>query len=60
MSLGSLQHDGLLTFKFDSDANDWDVNLYSQLVQVLSGAVVSKDAKSILECVLCLCGYSLI
>jgi hypothetical protein len=60
VSIGSPQDDGFLTFKFDSDANDWNAKLYSELVQVLLGALVSKDAKSILECVLYQCGYSLI
>jgi hypothetical protein len=60
ISIGSPHDDGRLTFKFDPVANDWDEKLYSELVQVLSVALISKARKSTLECVLYLYGYSLI
>lgn len=47
--LGSPNPEGLLTFKFNLNTSDWDEKLYSELVQVLLGALVSKDQKSILD-----------
>ncbi|KAI9465452.1 hypothetical protein BJY52DRAFT_1244097 [Lactarius psammicola] len=47
--LGSNDADGFLTFKFDTVVSDWDPRLYSELVQVLLGALGSKDEKSILD-----------
>ncbi|KAF8270824.1 hypothetical protein EI94DRAFT_1721987 [Lactarius quietus] len=47
--LGSDHEDGLLTFKFDSDASDWDEKLYGNLVHVLSGALGLKAGKSTLD-----------
>ena len=50
--LGSSYSDGLLTFKFDTTASGWDGGVYVGVVQKLVDALVSKDDKSILECVL--------
>ncbi|KAH9080499.1 hypothetical protein EDB83DRAFT_2339768 [Lactarius deliciosus] len=47
--LGSHDANGLLTFKFDPDASDWDLKLYGELVRDLQRAVVSKDGKSVLD-----------
>lgn len=55
-----MHDDGLLTFKFDSVASDWNEKLYYELVSALTNALVSKDNKSTLECVLCPCDCSLI
>ena len=50
-SLGSLELDGILTFKFDTSSNGWDKDVYLRVVQDLVEALSSKDGKSILECV---------
>ncbi|KAI9443257.1 hypothetical protein H4582DRAFT_2072322 [Lactarius indigo] len=47
--LGSHDANGLLTFKFDPVASDWDMKLYQELVRFLQGALVSKDGKSALD-----------
>jgi hypothetical protein len=49
--LGSSCPKGLLTFKFDTSAREWDGDVYMGIVQNLVDAVVPKDGKSILECV---------
>ncbi|KAH9002623.1 hypothetical protein EDB86DRAFT_2896932 [Lactarius hatsudake] len=47
--LGSHDANGLLTFKFDRFASDWDLKLYGELVRDLQRALVSKDGKSVLD-----------
>ncbi len=51
MFLGSTDPDGLLTFKFDTSASGWDNEAYVDVVQKLVELLVSRDGKSILECV---------
>ena len=51
MCSGSTDPEGLLTFKFDTSANDWDNEVYMVVVQNLLDSLVDKDGKSILECV---------
>ena len=48
---GSSDPEGLLTFKFDTSASDWDNGVYMGVVRKLVDSVVFKDGKSILECV---------
>jgi hypothetical protein len=49
--VGSTDPDGLLTFKFDASASDWDNSVYMEIVKKLVDALNVKDGKSILECV---------
>ena len=49
--LGSSCPKGLLTFKFDTSAREWDGDVYMGIVQKLVDAISLKGGKSILECV---------
>lgn len=49
--LGSDGPEGLLTFKFDTTASDWDDGVYMALVRRLVDALSPEVRKSILECV---------
>lgn len=51
MCVGSPGPDGLLTFKFDISASDWDKGVYMGIVEKLVEALRLKDGKSILKCV---------
>jgi Ulp1 family protease len=46
---GSTDPDGLLTFKFDTSASDWDNDVYMGVVKKLADALSVNDGKSILD-----------
>ena len=49
--LGYTGPEGLLTFKLDTTASDWDGTVYMAVVKKLADALQTKAQKSILECV---------
>ncbi len=44
--LVSPHKDGVLNFKFDSSASDWNKELYSELIQVLLGLLVPENIQT--------------